>query len=85
MDTRSDADALMTTLRSSTRAALRTIRLRDLTDVTQDDLVEFSEFSGLTVTQRAWLLAQIDARNAVLPKDIFQALDDCLPDARSMA
>ena len=85
MDTRSDADALMTTLRLSTRAALRTIRLRDLADVTHDDLVEFSEFSGLTGTQRAWLLAQIEARHAVLPKDIFQTLDDCLPDARSMA
>lgn len=85
VDTRAGADTLMTTLRSSTRSVFRTIRLRDLTDVTQDDLTEFSDFCGLTATQRAWLLAQIEARNAVLPKDIFQALDDCLPDARSMA
>lgn len=83
--TKADADQLMASLRGSAKPLLRAIRVRDLSDLTQDDLNEFCEFSGLNDAQRTWLLAQIAARDATSPKDIFQALDDFLPDARSIA
>lgn len=82
---RDDAEQLITTLRTSAAPVLHAIRLRDLADITEDDLREFCDLSGLNDTQRQWLLAQIASRDATTPKDIFQAIDDFLPDARSMA
>lgn len=84
-DTKSDAESFMTTLKGSAKPVLRAIRLRELNDLTEEDLHEFCEFSGLNDAQRAWLLAQVASRHATAPKDIFQALDDFLPDARSIA
>lgn len=84
-ESKDDAEQLITTLRESAKPALRAVRLRDLADITDDDLREFCEFSGLTETQRTWLLEQIAGRKAETPKDIFQAIDDFLPDARSIA
>lgn len=84
-ETKADADKLMASLKGSAKPLLRAIRLRDLTDLTEDDLNEFCEFSGLNDAQRTWLLTQVAARDATSPKDIFQALDDFLPDARSLA
>ena len=51
--------------------------------VTTRDLEDFCDVSGLNATQRQWLLAQVAARGST-PRDVFQALDDFLPDARSL-
>jgi hypothetical protein len=84
-DGRSAAEQLMTLVKNAARPPLRAVKLRELMDVTEDDLVEFCEIAGLTEAQRTWLLAQVASRQATTPKDIFQALDDFLPDARSIA
>jgi hypothetical protein len=82
---RGAAEQLMSLVKNAVRPPLRAVKLRELTDVTEDDLVEFCEIAGLTEAQRTWLLAQVASRQATTPKDIFQALDDFLPDARSIA
>lgn len=81
---RSDAEGLITKLKDQADGSLRAIRLRDLQDLTRDDLVEFCDVSGLTTAQRTWLLAQVEARHADTAQETFQALDDFLPDARSI-
>jgi hypothetical protein len=82
-DSREDAEALLTSLKDSAAPLLRAFRLRDLADVTTRDLEDFCDVSGLNPTQRQWLLAQVAARGST-PRDVFQALDDFLPDARSL-
>jgi hypothetical protein len=82
---RAEAEALIEKVKDGAPPTLRAIRLRDLADLTQDDLVEFCELVRLTQAQRAWLLARVASRRASDPCDIFQALDDFLPDARSIA
>ena len=82
---RADAEALMTKIKDGAAQVLRAIRLRELTDVTREDLVEFCEVTGLTEPQRRWLLAQLESRCPDCTRETFQALDDFLPDARSIA
>lgn len=82
---RAEAEGLITKVRDGAPATLRAVRLRDLHDLTRDDLIEFCELMGLAGAQREWLLAQVESRASDTPQETFQALDDFLPDARSMA
>jgi hypothetical protein len=52
--------------------------------VTADDLGEFCDLMNLTTHQKTWLLERIDARSARTALEIFKAIDDYLPDARSL-
>ncbi len=82
---RSQAEELMRNLVKAQVEVLRVFKLRDLTNVTTPDVVDFCAKMNLREAQAAWLLAQIEARRARMPKEMFQAIDDFLPDARSIA
>jgi hypothetical protein len=84
-ENREDAEQLIAALKQGARGMLRARPLRELADLTDAELNEFFEFLELEPKQQIWLLGQIEARQATTPKDIFQALDDFLPDARSIA
>jgi hypothetical protein len=64
---------------------LRAVRLNELHDLSQEDLDDFYQVEALSDSQREWLAARISARHAKSPKDVFRAIDDYLPDARSRA
>jgi hypothetical protein len=78
------AEQLIGQIRASAAPALRVIRLHDLCNVTGDDLNEFCDLMNLNGHQKTWLRERIDARNPETPQEIFQAIDDYLPDARSL-
>jgi hypothetical protein len=71
-------------VRTGARPALPAIRLHDLNDITDDDLREFCEVMKLSDPQKAWLLSRITMRSPKTPREVFQAIDDYLPDARSV-
>jgi len=83
-DGREDAERLIETVRTRIAPPLRAFRIHDLTDLTDDELREFCDLIGLAAAQRDWLLARIKSAEAVTPKDIFEAIDKYLPDARSL-
>ncbi len=63
---------------------LRFIRLADLHDVATADLEEFCQVTALSATQKAFLVARVEARRPRTSEDLFQAIDDFLPDARGL-
>jgi hypothetical protein len=81
---RSDAERLISRLKTAGRPVLRTMRLRNLSNLTPEDLRDFCDLCDLDEAQRTWLLEQVAGRRASLPADVFKALDDFLPDARSI-
>jgi hypothetical protein len=84
-DCRPKAEALVQRFLSGAAPILRAIRLHELRDLTQpDDIDDFCQIVGLNDTQKRWLIERIRSRNARTPKDIFQAIDDFLPYARSI-
>jgi hypothetical protein len=83
-NSRQDAERLIETVRSKVAPPLRAFRIHDLADVTDDDLRDFCDLVDLTRAQRDFLLARIKSANAVTPKEIFDAIDKYLPDARSL-
>lgn len=83
-DGKPEAEQLMTRMRSGARPVLPAIRLHDLTDITGADLDEFCDVMKLSDPQKAWLLARIKTRGPKTPREVFQAIDDYLPDARSV-
>ena len=84
-DSKPQADQFMLRVRTDAAATLRTVRLHDLCDITPDDLNEFCDVVNLNDRQKTWLLSRISARCPKTPKDVFQAIDDYLPDARSVS
>jgi len=78
------AERLIGRIRTAAAPGLRVIRLHDLSDITDDDLTEFCELMNLNEHQKSWLLERIGARSPKTPREIFQAIDDYLPDARSL-
>ena len=83
-DARPQAEALIGRVRGGATRTLRAIRLHDLSDITADDLNEFCDLMNLDDRQKTWFLSRISARSAKTPRDVFQAIDDYLPDARSL-
>jgi hypothetical protein len=83
-DGRPQAQQLMGQVRAGSGAALPFIRLHDLSDITDDDLNEFCDVMKLNDRQKTWLLSRISMRSPKTPRDVFQAIDDYLPDARSL-
>lgn len=81
---RTKAEELIRRLASSQAESLPVFRLRDLAPIVPPDLVEFCGVMKLRQKQSDWLLERIEERGAQTPKDIFQAIDDFLPDARSI-
>ena len=79
------AEELIGMLRTKAAPRMRAIRLHELTDVNDDDLNEFCDLMNLTDQQRTWFLARISARKPKTPTDVFKAIDDYLPDARSLS
>jgi hypothetical protein len=79
-----DAERFITRIRAGTASLVRTIRLQDLTDITDADLDEFCQLQRLTASQRAWFLKRVDARNRENSEEILEAIDDFLSDARSV-
>jgi hypothetical protein len=80
-----DAERLIETVRKGIAPPFRVFRIQDLSDITDSDLTGYCELMGLTDTQTEWLLTRIRSRNARTPKEIFEAIDAYLPDARSVA
>ena len=78
------AEQLIVQIKTRAASALRVIRLHDLENVTADDLTEFCDLMNLNDRQKKWLLDRIDERAAKTSREIFQAIDDYLPDARSL-
>jgi hypothetical protein len=83
-DGRPEAEQLIGRVRTGARPALPAIRLHDLNDITDDDLREFCDVMKLSDPQKAWLLSRITMRSPKTPREVFQAIDDYLPDARSV-
>jgi hypothetical protein len=83
-DGRPEAEQLIGRVRTGARPALPAIRLHDLNDITNDDLNEFCDVMKLSDPQKAWLLSRITMRSPKTPREVFQAIDDYLPDARSV-
>lgn len=83
-DGKPEAEQLMGRVRTGAGATLPAIRLHDLGDITNDDLNEFCDVMKLNDRQRAWLLSRITLRGPKTPREVFQAIDDYLPDARSV-
>jgi len=81
---REDAERLIETVRNRVAAPLRAFRIHDLVDITDDELRYFCDLINLTPVQRDWLLARIHSADAITPKQIFEAIDKYLPDARSL-
>jgi len=84
-DDRPAAEQMMRTCLESSASMLRAVRLNELHNVSSEDLDDFYQVEALTSGQRGWLTARIDARHPKCPKDLFRAIDDYLPDARSRA
>jgi predicted Ser/Thr protein kinase len=84
LEGRPDAERLISLVSRSADPALRVVRLEDLQDITDRDLTTFADLVGLTEKQRTWFLSRIHSRNPTQAKDVFQAIDDYLPDARSI-
>jgi len=83
-DAHSHAEQLIGEIKTRAASSLRVIRLHDLENVTADDLGEFCDLMSLSTRQKTWLLERIDARSARTAQEIFTAIDDYLPDARSL-
>jgi hypothetical protein len=83
-DGKPQAQELIGRVRAGSSATLPSIRLHDLSDITNDDLNEFCDVMKLSDRQRTWLLSRISSRSPKTPRDMFQAIDDYLPDARSL-
>lgn len=82
---RTQAEELIRRLSTLQAESLPVFRLRDLSPIVPPDLVEFCGVMKLRQKQSDWLLERIEERGAQTPKDIFQAIDDFLPDARSIS
>jgi hypothetical protein len=85
VDAHPQAETLIELVKTKSADSLRAIRLHDLTDITDDDLAEFCDLMKLKDHQKAWFLSHIQARQPKTPIEVFQAIDDYLPDARSLA
>lgn len=83
-DGKLQAEELIRMVRRAAGPALRVVRLDDLQDITDEDLVRFCELVDLSGKQRQWFLSRIRMRNPARARDVFQAIDDYLPDARSI-
>jgi hypothetical protein len=74
----------MVRMRTGAKPVLPAIRLHELNDITDADLDEFCDVMKLTDAQKAWLLQRIKMQSPKTPREVFQAIDDYLPDARSV-
>jgi hypothetical protein len=83
-DSKPKADQFILRVRTGAAATLRAVRLHDLCDITADDLNEFCDVVNLNERQKTWLLSRISARRPKTPREVFQTIDDYLPDARSL-
>jgi TIR domain len=83
-DGKVQAEQLMTRVRTGAGAVLPAIRLHELNDITRADLDEFCDVMKLNDAQKTWLLSRITMRGPKTPREVFQAIDDYLPDARSV-
>ena len=84
-ESKPEAEQLITRVRAVAAPTLRVIRLHELSDITGEDLDEFCELMNLKDHQRTWFLSRISARSPKTAREVFQAIDDYLPDARSLA
>jgi hypothetical protein len=82
-DERPAAEHLVQQCLDTCAPLLRAVRLSELHDLSPADLDDFCQIEALSGGQKEWLLARIGARQARTPRDVFQAIDDYLPDARS--
>jgi hypothetical protein len=78
------AEQLMADMRSGAATALPAIRLQELNDITSADLDEFCDVMKLSDAQKTWLRSRITQRRPRTSREVFQAIDDYLPDARSV-
>jgi hypothetical protein len=83
-DGKPQAEELIRLVRIGADPTLRVVRLDDLKDITDEDLVRFCDLVDIKGNQRHWFLSRIRMRNPARAKDVFQAIDDYLPDARSI-
>lgn len=79
-----DAEKFIARIEGGTAPALRTIRLQDLSDISDADLDEFCQIEKLTSTQKSWFLTRIKARNPRNSEEVLEAIDAFLSDARSV-
>jgi hypothetical protein len=79
-DGRAEAKKLIRTLLSSSAPVLRALSLKELHNVSDDDLDEFCQVVGLSDTQRRWLIKKIKSRHPRTSQDVFEAIDDYYPD-----
>jgi hypothetical protein len=82
-DERPAAEELVRQCLETCAPLLRAVRLSELQNLSASDLDDFCQIEALNRSQRDWLIAKIEARQAKKPRDVFQAIDDYLPDARS--
>jgi hypothetical protein len=82
-DARPAAEELVRQCLDTCAPLLRAVRLSELQDLSAADLEDFCQIEALSSSQKEWLIARIGARQARRPRDVFQAIDDYLPDARS--
>ncbi len=84
-DGRPQAERLIHLVSTSAARALRVVRLHDFEGITDDDLKQFCRLVNLDERQGAWLLARIAERRPQHAADVFTAIDDYLPSARSLS
>jgi hypothetical protein len=80
-----EAQDFMAAIMNGATPAMRSLRLQELSDITQADLEEFCDLEQLTPPQRRWFLARIQARNPDTSEAILASIDAFLADARSVA
>jgi hypothetical protein len=87
-DGQPEAVGLIRRLLSDSAPVLRALPLAELRDISDTELQEFCTVIGLTSEQGAWLLGRVRSRRPRAPRDVFDAIDEFLPDvpeARSSA
>jgi len=80
---KSEAETFITRVQHEVPAAMRCMRLRDLAEITDEDVDEFCQKERLTGTKKTFLIASIKARKPRNSEEKLAAIEAFLPDART--
>jgi TIR domain-containing protein/iSTAND domain-containing protein len=82
-DDRPKARELIERLLKATTTDVVFLELPELHDIAPDDLKKFCALMLLTEVQQSWFLERIRRRKPRTSRDVFQAVDEFLPEAKS--
>jgi hypothetical protein len=75
-----EADTLLRQLLDRSAPVLRAVRMSELHDVSRPELDEFCQIMALKPRQISWLLQRIGSRRARTAAEVFDAIDDYIPE-----